>query len=61
MYIEINPANNFIRSSKSYRDIPIFFVSKLDRNLCLCVDYQDLNNLTIRNRYPLSLMGKSLD
>jgi hypothetical protein len=29
------------------------FVSKKDKELCLCVDYRPLNAVTIKNKYPL--------
>ena len=60
-YIETNLANGFIRPSMSLTKVSIFFDQKPDRNLRLCVDYWDLNNITIKYRYPLSLIGKSLD
>ena len=60
-YIETNIANGFIWSLKSPADASIFFVRKPDGSLRLYVDYQDLNNLTINNRYLLSLNGESLD
>ena len=60
-YIEINLANGFIRPSKSTAGAPILFICKKDSSLWLCVNYWGLNNLTIKNRYPLPLIGKSLD
>ena len=60
-YIETNLANGFICSSKSPARAPILLDMKPDRSLRLCVDYQDLNNITIKNRYPLLLIGESLD
>ena len=60
-YIETNLANGFIRPSKSPAEAPIFFDRKPNRSLCLCVNYRGLNNLTIKNWYPLPLIGKSLD
>ena len=60
-YIETNLANGFIRPSKSPAGAPIFFNRKPDRSLRLCVDYRGLNNITIKNQYPLLLIGKSLD
>ncbi len=60
-YIKNNLANNFIRPSKSLVGTPILFDKKPDGSLRLCIDYQGLNNLTIKNRYPLLLVGKSLD
>ena len=51
-YIEINLANDFIRPSKSSADAPILFDRKSDGSFRLCVNYRDLNNLTIMNWYP---------
>jgi transposase InsO family protein len=36
-------------------------VKKRDGSLRLCVDYRGLNKVTIKNRYPLPLIGESLD
>ena len=60
-YIETNLANGFIRPLKSPARAPILFDRKSDGSLRLCVDYRGLNNLTIKNRYPLPLIGESLD
>ena len=60
-YIETNLANGFIRALKSPAGAPILFVRKPDGSLRLCVDYRGLNNLTIKNWYPLPLIGEFLD
>ena len=60
-YIETNLANGFIRPSKSSTGAPILFDRKSNGSFQLCVDYQGLNNLTIKNRYPLPLIRESLD
>ncbi len=60
-YIKNNLANDFIRPSKSLVGAPILFNKKPDGSLRLCVDYRGLNNLTIKNQYPLPLLKKSLD
>ena len=60
-YIETNLANGFIRPSKSPAGALILFDRKPDGSLRLCVDYRGLNNITIKNRYPLPLIGKLLD
>ncbi len=60
-YIENNLASDFIRPSKSPAGVPILFDKKPDGSLRLCMDYQGLNNLTIKNWYPLPLVGESLD
>ena len=51
-----------IRPSKSPAGAPILFVPKAHgRGLRLCVDYRGLNKVTIKNRYPLPLMGELRD
>ncbi len=60
-YIENNLVSGFIRPFKSPAGASILFDKKPDGSLRLCVDYRGLNNLTIKNRYPLPLVGESLD
>ena len=60
-YIKTNLANGFIRPSKSPAGAPILFNRKSDGSLRWCVNYRGLKNLTIKNRYPLPLIGKLLD
>ncbi len=60
-YIETPLQTGFIRPSKSPAGAPIFFDKKSDGSFRLCVDYRGLNNLTIKNWYPLLLIGESLD
>ncbi len=60
-YIKNDLASGFIRPFKSLAGALIFFDKKPDGSLRLCVDYRGLNNLTIKNWYPLPLVGESLD
>ena len=60
-YIETHLKTGFIRPSKSPAGAPILFDKKPDGSLWLCVNYQGLNNLTIKNQYLLPLIGKFLD
>jgi len=46
-------AKGFIRPSKSPWAFPVLFVEKKDGTKRLCVDYRDLNRVTIKNKYPL--------
>ena len=55
----INLASGFIRLSKSPAGALILFIRKKDSSLRLCVDYRGLNNLRIKNRYLLPLIGDS--
>ena len=60
-YIKTNLANGFIRPSKSPAGASILFDRKPDKNLRFCVDYQGLNNITIKNWYPLPLISELLN
>ena len=60
-YIETNLTNGFIRALNSSASAPILFVCKLHGSFHLYINYQSLNNLTIKNRYLLPLIGESLD
>jgi hypothetical protein len=42
----------YIRPSSSPWGCPVLFVKKKDGSLRLCVDYQPLNAITIKNKYP---------
>jgi hypothetical protein len=46
-------AKGFIRPSKSPWAFPVLFVEKKDGRKRLCVDYRALNQVTIKNKYPL--------
>nr|GEW30393.1 putative reverse transcriptase domain-containing protein [Tanacetum cinerariifolium] len=43
----------FIRPSTSPWGAPVLFVKKKDGSFKMCIDYRELNKLTIKNRYPL--------
>ncbi len=60
-YIKTHWKTGFIQHSKSPARAPILFNKKLDDSLRLCVDYQGLNDLTIKNRYFLLLIGEALN
>ena len=42
----------FIRPSTSPWGAPVVFAMKKDKTLRLCIDYRQLNKVTIKNRYP---------
>ena len=61
IYIEIHFVNSFIRLFKFLIKIFVFFNQKLDKSFHFCMNYQDFNNLIIKNQYLLLLMSKLLD
>ena len=46
-------SKGFIRPSISPWGAPILFMKNKDGSLRLCIDYRQLNRVTIRNQYPL--------
>ncbi|GJR72377.1 putative reverse transcriptase domain-containing protein [Tanacetum coccineum] len=54
-------ARGFIRPSTSPWGAPVLFVKKKDGTFRMCIDYQELNKLTIKNRYPLPRIDDLFD
>nr|GEX71808.1 putative reverse transcriptase domain-containing protein [Tanacetum cinerariifolium] len=51
----------FIRPSVSLWGAPVLFIKKKDDSMRLCIDYRELNHVTIRNRYPLPRIDDLFD
>ena len=51
----------FIRPSTSPWGAPVLFSKKKDKTLRLCIDYRQLNMVTIKNRYPLPRIDDLFD
>lgn len=51
----------FIRPSVSPWGAPVLFVKKKDGTLRLCIDYRELNKVTIKNKYPLPRIDDLFD
>jgi hypothetical protein len=47
-----------IRPSKSPMASPVFFIKKKDGSLRLVQDYRMLNDMTVKNKYPLPLISE---
>jgi hypothetical protein len=51
----------FIRPSISSWGALMLFVKKNDRSMRMCIDYQELNKVMIKNRYPFPRIDDLLD
>ncbi|GJS20884.1 putative nucleotidyltransferase, ribonuclease H [Tanacetum coccineum] len=51
----------FIRPSHSPWGAPVLFVKKKDGSFRMCIDYRELNKITIKNRYPLPRIDDLFD
>nr|GEY74379.1 putative reverse transcriptase domain-containing protein [Tanacetum cinerariifolium] len=51
----------FIRPSSSPWGAPVLFFKKKDESFRMCIDYRDLNKLTIKNHYPLPRIDDLFD
>ena len=57
-YLQKHLEKGHIRPSTSPAGYPVLFVPKKDGGLRFCVDYRQLNNITIKNRYALPLISE---
>ncbi len=60
-YISDSLTAGFIRPSSSPAGAGFFFVAKKDGSLRPCIDYRGLNNITVKNTYPLPLMSSAFE
>ena len=60
-YIKENLKKGYIRKSTSPAGYPILFVPKKGGELRMCVDYRQLNGITIKDRHPLPLINEIQD
>ncbi len=60
-YINDSLAAGLIRPSSSPAGAGFFFVGKKDKTLRPCIDYRGLNDVTVKNRYPLPLISSAFE
>lgn len=58
-YITESVAGGLIRPSSSPVGAGFFFVEKKDKTLRPCIDYTGLNEITVKNKYPLPLIDSA--
>jgi len=60
-WIDENLSKSFMRASSSSAASPILFVKKKDGSLRLYIDYRALNDITVKDRTPLSRIEETLN
>ena len=60
-YILESVASGIIRPSSSPVAAGFFFIAKKDGSLRPCIDYRQLNNITVKNKYPLPLLSSTFE
>ena len=60
-YLKNNLIKDFIQVSSSFTISLILFIKKSSEEFRFCVNYQDLNIITVKNRYSLSLIRETLN
>ncbi|GKC68844.1 putative reverse transcriptase domain-containing protein [Tanacetum coccineum] len=53
--------NGFIRPNSSPWGAPVLFVKRKDGSFWMCINYRELNKLTVKNRYPLLRINDLFD
>ncbi len=60
-YLNENLSKDFIQVNHSQMIISVLFIKKSEEELCFCVNYWDLNAITIKNQYSLLLISETLN
>ncbi len=60
-YLDSALKKKWIHSSSNSAEASVLFVKKLNESLHLCMNYRDLNEITVKNNYSLSLLSETLN
>ncbi len=52
---------SFIKANKSSAIVSIFLIYKLRKDIYIYIDYKSLNNVIVKNRYPILLICETFD
>ena len=58
IYLDKNLKKDFIQESQLFIEYSILFLLKKEKTLWLCINYQRLNNIIVKNNYLLSLISE---
>ncbi len=60
-YLDEYLKKSFIKVNKSFIVIPILLAYKFGGGIYICVDYKGLNNVIVKNYYPIFLIYEIFD
>jgi len=60
-FVEDQLRKRYIRPSKSPQTLPVFFVGQKDRSKRMVINYCNLNDQTVKNKYLLLLITDLID
>jgi len=60
-WLDDQSSKDFIQVNHFQMIIFVLFIKKLEEELCFCMNYQNLNAITIKNQYSLSLISETLN
>ena len=52
---------DIIRPSQSSYFAPVVMVHKKERSWCMCLDYREINKITIKDKFPILVIDELLD
>ncbi len=60
-YLNENLSKDFIWVNHFQMIVSVLFIKKFEEELCFCMNYWDLNTITVKNQYSLSLISETLN